>query len=66
MSSKSSQRVPLTPQEGWLSDGLQPDPPGQPAQTGDGGGMNSWLHRGVPVWQVKSLENSPKWRHPAL
>ena len=29
-------------------DRLQPDPPGQPAQARDGGGMNSLLPRGVP------------------
>lgn len=36
----------------WAArDRLQPDPAGQPAQAGNGGGMNRWLPRGVPKRQ---------------
>jgi transposase len=41
-------------------DRLQPDPPGQPAQTGDGGGMNSRLPRGVPKRQRSGSPNGVK------
>ena len=41
-------------------DRLQPDPPGQPAQTGDGGGMNRWLPRGVPMRRPPGSPNGAK------
>jgi hypothetical protein len=41
-------------------DRLQPDPPGQPAQTGDGGGMTSRLPRGVPKRQRSGTPNRAK------
>lgn len=42
----------------WAArDRLQPDPPGQPAQTGDGDDMNRWLPRGVSRRQRSGSPN---------
>ena len=39
-------------------DRLQPDPPGQPDRTSDGGVMSRWLHRGVTMQQRSGSPNS--------
>ena len=41
-------------------DRLQPDPPGQPAQTRHGCGMNRWLPRGVPMRRPPGSPNGAK------